>query len=849
MSTRSLRTVGTPLPFAGAHVSRRRSSRPGLSALPGVPTLLAAVLPLVGAHAYAASCDNVILPGGATCASTVAAGSAVNNTIVNSGGTQKVKGTANASIINSGGSQAVSSGGLASGTVINGAGVQSVLSGGSAVSSVISGGTQYVSSGGVAVNTVVNSGGSFGVSKGGLAVGAVVSSGGLQRVYSGGLVSGNVIAGGKQYVSAGGTAVATVVNSGGTQAVSSGGMATGTVVNDAGVQTVVSGGSAMSTVVSGGTQYVSSGGVALNTVVNSGGSFGVSNGGLAVGAVVSSGGLQRVYSGGLVSGNVVAGGKQYVSAGGTAVATTVSAGSQVVFTKGSAIDAVVNNSAVQTVSSGGVATGTTVNGGGLQTVLLGGAAGGVVVAAGGTMTLDVGGTTASGMAAAATVEGLSLAGTLNLTEAASDNLIGGAAATIDTLKLNGGTILFSAPGTGGYKTLTVNGLSGSGQFALNTNVGAAIGDQLVVDQASGSYTLVVHDTSSAPPTSASERLMLVNATNSTATFALAGNAIDVGAYKFALQDVGGQYYFYNTGAKSDVAAVAQAASAMPTLLWYQQLEETFAQLADYRGGASDAQLWVRSFDQRLRTSPGGTSTTTDYYGVQIGRDWQFGTRNGNWHVGTTAGFAQGNEDFGNVGDGTARPWNIGAYGGYDGHNGVFVDAVVRYLSMKQAADVTTAANQASASYNLSGYSISLDGGRRLPLAGRWWVEPRAELTYQRSGSVDYQTTFGTLVGLGATNLVLGSAGVSFGASWVEGNFTLDPFINIAATHVLNGNVTNTVGGTALETALPQTWLAASAGVSVALSKRTRAYSAFSYGKGHDYTQPWAVTVGLSYALD
>jgi outer membrane autotransporter protein len=733
MNTRPLRTVDTRLPVAGAHVSRRRSNLP---ALPSVPAVLAAMLPLVGTHAYAASCDNVILPGGATCASTVAAGSAVNNTTVNSGATQKVKGTANASIINSGGSQAVSNGGLA----------------------------------------------------------------------------------------------------------------TSTVVNDSGVQSVLSGGSAVSTVISGGTQYVSSGGVAINTVVNSGGSFGVSNGGLAVGAVVSSGGLQRVYSGGVVSGNVVTGGKQYVSGGGTAVSTTVIAGSQVVFARGSAIDAVINSGAVQTVSSGGAATGTIVNGGAQQTVLLGGAAAGVVVAAGGTMTLDVGGAVAGGTAPAETVEGLSLAGTLSIEEAPGDNLTGGAAATIDTLTLNGGTVAFSAPGTGGYKTLTVNGLSGSGQFVLNTNVGAAVGDRLVVDQASGAYTLAVHDSSTAPP-GANERLMLVSATNSTASFALAGNAIDVGAYKFALQDDGGQYYFYNTGAKSDIASVAQAASAMPTLLWYQQLEQTFAQLAEYRGGATDGQLWVRSFDQHLRTSPGGTATTADYYGVQIGRDWRIDTSNGNWHVGATAGFAQANEDFGSVGDGTARPWNIGAYGGYDGHNGMFVDAIVRYVSSKQAENVTSAANQASASYNLSGYSISLDGGQRLPLAGRWWIEPRAELTYQRSGSVDYQTTFGTLVGLGATNLMLGSAGVTFGASWMAGDFKLDPFINIAATHVFNGNVTDTVGGTSIETALPQAWFAASAGVSVALSRRTRAYGAFGYGKGHDYTQPWAATVGLSYALD
>lgn len=733
MSTRSSRAVETRLPYAGASVSRPLPIRPALR--PAV--VLAVMLPLAGANAYAATCDNQVLPGGSACATTVSAGSAVNNTTIDNGATQKVSGSANASIVNSGGSQAVSRGGIATNTIVNLDGRQSVLSGGSAVDTVISGGTQYVSSGGVAVNTVVSSGGSFGVSKGGLAVGAVVSSGGLQRVYSGGVVSGNIIAGGKQYV----------------------------------------------------------------------------------------------------------------SAGGSAVATTVNAGSQVVYARGSASATVVNSSAVQTVSSGGVASATTINSGGTQSVLPGGAAAQSIVGAGGAMVVDVGGTAAAGPVAAATLEGVTVAGTLTIAEAASDRLTGGAAASIDGLVLSGGTVAVGAPGAGGYKTLTVYGLSGSGQFVLNTNIGAAQADQLVVNQGSGVFTLTVHDSSTTVPTSPSERLMLVNATSSTATFALAGNAMDLGAYKFALQDVGGQYYLYNTGGKSDIATVAQAAAAVPALLWNQQLEQTFTQLASYRGGTADGQFWVRSFDEHLRASPDGTSTMMDYYGVQIGRDWRISTANGNWHVGATGGFAQANEDFSDVGNGTARPWNLGVYAGYNDLNGVFGDAIVRYIGMKQSANVTTAANPATAGYDLSGYSMSLDGGKRIPLAGRWWAEPRVELTYQHSGSVDYQTTFGTLVGLGGSSLTLGSAGVSFGATWMAGDIKLDPFINLAATHVFNGNVTDSIGGTTLTTSVPQSWVAASAGMSVLLTRRTRAYGSFSLGKGHDYTQPWAVTLGLSYAVD
>ena len=716
--------VGARLPYPGAHVTR--TVRPA--------AVLAALLPFVGPHAYGQACNNQILPGGASCAATVSAGSTVTNTTINAGGVQKVKGGTTQSIVNSGGSQTVSSGGVA----------------------------------------------------------------------------------------------------------------TGTVLNPAGVQIVYSRGSTLGTVISGGTQYVSAGGTAVNTIVNSGGSFGVSNGGLAVNAVVSSGGLQRVYSGGSASGTTVAGGKQYVSAGGSASGTTVNGGFQVVYTRGAATGTVVNMSGNQTVSSGGKATGASINNGGTQFVLLGGSAANTTVAAGGTMVVNAGGTTASGTVAALPVSGITLAGTLSVIESPGDGLRGAAAATLNGLAINGGTVTLGAPGTGGYKTLTVNGLSGNGQFVLNTNIGAMQSDQLVVNQGSGRFVLSVHDSSVTAPTGPGERLLLVNATNSTATFSLAGSTMDVGAYKFGLQDSGSQYYLYNTGRESDIASVVQAAASVPTMLWYQQLEQTFAHLADYRDGAADGQFWVRSYDERMRTSPGDTSTTTDFYGVQAGRDWRISSALGDFHVGATGGFAQASEDFDPVGNGTARPWNLGAYGGFNGFGGIFADAVVRYLGMKQEASVSSAANPASAGYDLSGYSASIDGGKRWQLGSHWWVEPRVELTYQRSGSVEYQTTFGTLVGLEATNMVIGSAGATVGASLAVGQITLAPFLSIAGTHVFNGNVSDTVGGTLLTTSVPQTWVVANAGVSAALSRRVRVYGAFEYGKGRDYTQPWAVTVGLSY---
>ncbi|WP_186150494.1 autotransporter outer membrane beta-barrel domain-containing protein [Burkholderia gladioli] len=694
------------------------------------------------------------------------------------------------------------------------------LPGGAACVSTISAG-QTVS------GTTINNGGQQSVR--GTAASTTVSSGGTQTVSSGGAANGTLLSGGRQIISRGG-------------------LASGTVIGNDGLQTVFSAGSTINTVVSsGGTQYVSAGGSASGTLVVSGGSFGVSRGGLADASVVSSGGLMRVYSGGSATNSLVAGGKQYVSGGGATTGTVVSAGSQVVFTGGAATGTVVNGG-IQLVSSGGLATGTQVNAGGNQTVLLGGSAARSTVAAGGNLTVDVGGTTAAGPVAAQTLGGVTLAGTLTVEENAADLLTGKAALTIDSLAMQGGSVQLSAPKGGGFKTLTVNQLSGSGQFVLSTNVGAGQSDKLVVAQGTGAYTLSVHD-SSTVPAATNARVELVQASGTGATFSLAGaSGIDVGAYKFALQDDNGNYFLANTGQTSDVASVAQAAAATAPMLWIQQLETAFSYLGDLRadGGQGGGQLWVRAYDQRLKTCPGGTSTELTLYGAQIGRDWAVATTAGTLHVGATGGYAQANETFDGLGNGSARPWNIGAYAGFVTPSGLFADTVVRYLGFKQSLGVTTAGNQASGDYAQSGYSLSLDAGKRWQFGGRWWAEPRVELTYQHDGAVNYQTSLGTPVMLASKSLVLGGAGARVGTSFAVGDLKLDPYVGVEAMHVFNSGLSDTIGGSALGVALPKTWVSADLGMGASLTRHVRAWGAFGYGKGHDYSQPWAVTLGISY---
>lgn len=828
--------------------TRRRTRAEPVLRINALSAMMALVLPTIVSHAFAQSCaSGQTLPGSPAnsgCAATVTSGSTVTGTIVNSGGKQTISAGGNAisSVVNSGGSQNVA--GLGSAATINAGGKQVVSSGGATVSTTIaSGGTQTIMAGGTDQLATVLAGGTQTVS--GTATSATLN-GGKQSVSSGGVASAAVInSGGSQAVVGGGAAVSTVINNGGKQVVSSGGIATGTTITNGGAQAVSSGGVANATVVNSGGVLNVAGGMASGTVVNSGGSASVASGGTATNTVVNAFARQTVTSGLAVNtvlvGAVSSGGTQYVSAGGVTLNTTVGQKArQTVYPGGVANGTQVLSAGTQTVSSGGQANGTTVANGGQQQVVGGGVVSGSIIATGGTAALYVGGATSAGLAPAPVFTSGNVSGTLLITTT-SGAVAGNPNAVANALTLSGGSVVFTAPDVAGYKTLTVNGLSGSGQFSLNTNVASGQGDQLVINNGTGNYSLSVQD-SSTTPAAKGTRVLLISDANNAATFTLPTGSIDVGAEKFGLQDVGGQYYLYDTGKLGDAASVAQALPAVSTMLWYEQIEQTMSRMAELRGG-SDQGLWVHAYGQRFTLDSAGVSSTVDAGGVQFGRDLRFARPYGNWYAGVTGGVAEGRTTVGGSGSAKVYPWNIGLYGGLNAKNGWFSDAVVRFISTSNSLSIV---NDINGEYHNSGFAASLEGGRRLALPGDWTVEPRVALSYLHASALDYTLDSGMPIQLAAQNTVLGTAGVTVSKPVTLWGTPMQPFMSVNAVHAFNDQQTVTVAGTNIGAQLPGTWVTLATGLTAALNRSSHFYVGVGYAKGQNYQATVAVNVGLSY---
>ena len=407
----------------------------------------------------------------------VQAGAVVSGTILSSGASQYVTGSAANTFIYNGGHELVNNGGTTSNTFVTSGGlidvnhgttiganidvgaVENISSGGTASSTrVLFGGTLNASSGGAADNTFVYAGGSLNVSSGGYASSTKLSSGGYENVNYATDVAATIFSGGVLDVfGATGLSDSAVVSAGGHLIVRYA-TASGTIVSSGGVFDFLTDfSSAVGTVVlTGGTMNVDHQslydvgfGTASQTTVN-GGTENIIHG-IDVGAFIINSGSQEVSSGSWASGAILAAaGGQTVLSGANAIGTIVSSGGiQLTLSGGTAAGAIVSNGGLQW--SIGAASGTTVSSGGTQDVW--GSADGAVLLSGGVQLVEI---------ASIVTNTIFSGGTQNILFAAS--VVSAAVSNGIQNVSSGGAAVGTQLGSGGYQNIYVGGAVASTSF-------------------------------------------------------------------------------------------------------------------------------------------------------------------------------------------------------------------------------------------------------------------------------------------------------------------------------------------------------------------------------------------------
>ena len=795
--------------------------------------------------------ENATINGGTQ---EIKSGGIAENTTINNGGTQQVDegGTAKETIISSGGSAVVY--GTSTGTLVDSGAKFKIYGSGVAENTIISGGTMEVSGSGTSLSSQMISGiqrvyglasgssisgGTQTVYSGGKAENTKISGDGIQNVsYSGLAVSTNLY-GGTQNINNGATAQNTVL-SGGEMNVLSGGTATGTELNSG---TEIVSGTDSGSIINGGLQQIASGGKAVSTTIN-GGTQEIQEGGSSEGTVINTNGLQQVASGGVSVNTTISGGEMNVLSGGTATGTELNSGTEIV--SGTDSGSIINGG-LQQIASGGKAVSTTINGG-TQSIYGGGISENPNVR-GGNLRIYQGGTSINTTVTQGSAElytGGTLSGQTQISQGTL-NIYGDN--TIPTLILNNSMV--NIPQSGGYSTLQIGELNGSGIFNLSSNLADDEFDSLEITNGTGNFGIIFHDYSSEGnlPT----KIKIINkAGSANDDFYLIGDAVDVGAFQYKLLQEGNNWLLSRTQQLTDSSLIAKNTYTSLSSLFYTHLTPIYNRLhIAHPQNKHDNGLWIKAINRRIKFDyKDMTNSRMDVYGTAIGFDREAAISDGYIiTLGAYGSYSYSRQKYNQRGHADGDTESLGLYASLTTPSLLSFDVVGSYYWHDQKIrSYTPSGSPVDGKFTNNGWQVSSYVSRRFEFGEQWYVSPIAGLRYMRIEGVNYHTNFNTPVSANASDFLSGSIGLSAGKRiTLQSASILDAYGRFNLIHDWDGKSNVTVADYTFTEDVSTMRYELGAGLNFYNSEDSGAgYLDVSTQLGSKVRYPWEINVGWQY---
>ena len=793
----------------------------------------------------------------------------------------------------SGGTQTVSNMGTGIVSTLNGE--QRISSGGMGIVSTLSGGLQDIDYGGTGTVDVIEDGGLQMISSGGTGTVSTMLDG--RQIMIDGMGMIDTMSGGKQSISGGTGMIDTMF--GGTQVMSSG-IGTGTInTMNSGLQWLFSGGTGTIDVMHDGLQDIRSGGTGTINTMNGGGQDIVSgatgtidtmNGGLqnttlgCSGTIYTmNGGTQQIWNGGTATIAAMSGGTQYISGGATGTVSTMNGGIQDVQDGGTALDTVIAGG-TQLVSGGAVISGATLSAG-IQQVYDGANLNNITFA-GGTQAV-MSGATVSGMQVANGVQSVASGGSV------ADTVVG----TDGSLQINSGGIVSDLTLTSGSLDLenidggsfTVSGTLTANDAVINmvdssvTRAGTPAYETLTIDKLSGSGTTFVMDTDLAGATN-SDKVTITNADAGThyvqiKDLSKLNNIEVIGAHQqLLITDNSGKLTFegkeFNAGGLWDVdPTLAQGDSlGLSANDWYlTKLEKTANNDTRVLLDAADNSyaLW-RNTNDSLRSRLGALASGSEqsdgiWARTQAGR-FSGDNYEGRYNLyqlgfdqaadaksvyGAAVDYGDGTGSYDN-GSGKDKLKSFSLYGVWTGDNGAYTNVTARYGMV--STDLESYGDYPDkAEYKQHAYSVSVEYGKRITLDKNWFIEPNAQFTFGRLGSIDYTTDRGANGYIEGMNSAIGRIGFVMGQK-ITGDS--DIYLKADLLHEFAGErdlqLTSDAGGTkdilTKHNDYGDTWFELGLGANIKVSKTASIYGEIERGFGGDINKKWSVNGGVRFTF-
>ena len=775
-------------------------------------------------------------------------------------------------------------------------GEQNIYSGGTGTISTMSGGLQLVENGGSGIVSTLSGGTQMIVDQGSGTIGTM--SGGLQEISSGGMGTVDTMTSGSQTIASGGTGTVSTM-SGGQQSISSGGTGTVSTVSG-GLQFIENGGGTISSLLggkqdingiggtgtvstmSGGTQYINYGGMGTISTMNGGtqyladgsGTIGTMNGGKqivelfggigiidvmisgeqlinqnGIGTISSLlGGTQALNSGGTALDTVIAGGTQQVSVGAVISGATLSAGIQQVY-DGTNLNNITFAGGTQAVMSGAAVSGMQVANG-VQSVASGGSAAATVVGTDGSLQLSSGGIVSS----------------LTLTSGSLDleNIDGGSFTVSGTLTANNAVINMvdgnvTRSGTPVYETLTIDKLSGSGTtFVMDTDLaGETNSDKITITDAdtNATHDVQIKDLSklnNIEVTGAHQQLLI---TDNSGKLTFEGKEFNAGGLwdvdpTLAKGDSLGldanDWYLTKIAktANNDTRVLLDAADNSYAL-WRNTNDSLRSRLGALASGSEQSDgIWARTQAGRFS----GDNYEGRYNLYQLGFDQAADAKS---VYGAAVDYGDGTGSYDN-GSGKDKLKSFSLYGVWTGDNGAYTNVTARYgmvsTDLESYGDFPD-----KAEYKQHAYSVSVEYGKRFDMERGFFIEPNAQFTLGRLGSIDYTTDRGANGYIEGMNSAIGRIGFVMGQK-ITGDS--DIYLKADLLHEFAGErylqLTSDAGGTndmlTKHNDYGDTWFELGLGANIKVSKAASIYGEIERGFGGDINKKWSVNGGVRFTF-
>lgn len=425
---------------------------------------------------------------------------------------------------------------------------------------------------------------------------------------------------------------------------------------------------------------------------------------------------------------------------------------------------------------------------------------------------------------------------------------------VDQLTLSGMVDLRGTDGNASFVHLQVGELSGSGAFALGTDLAAGLGDFLDVGgTATGSYSLLVENTGVEPSRNADD-LRVVHTGGGDADFAVVGETVDAGAYTYRLEQrsdgSGANDWFLvqvKQASRSTSAAVGLF-SAAPTV-WYGETSTLRTRMGELRNGTGQGGGWLRSYGSKHNVSGGSEFAYSQrQQGISFGADMPLPTSNGQWLVGVMGGYSNSTLDLKADSSGKVGSFHIGAYSTWLADNGFYVDALLKANRLQNRTDVIMRDGQKSKGrYTQHGIGASVEVGKRIALGEDSFVAPYAQLSGLWITAGDYSLDNGLHAQGNNADSLVSKVGAQVGRRFPLANGgSIQPHVKVAVAHEFANHNQVNVNGNRFENDLSGTRGELGLGVSAQIGDRLQVHADFDYMQGKNIEQPWGASVGVRY---